>query len=132
VLRGLHFQNPKPQGKLVRVSFGEVYDVAVDIRVGSKTLGKWFGIHLSAENKKQLWVPPGFAHGFLVLSDHAEFLYKTTDYWYPEFEHSIQWNDPDLNIQWPEVNSNDHQELKPSLAKKDLNAKSWKEIQKLL
>jgi dTDP-4-dehydrorhamnose 3,5-epimerase len=132
VLRGLHFQNPKPQGKLVRVSLGEVFDVAVDIRVASKTFGKWFGIHLSAENKKQLWIPPGFAHGFLVVSDHAEFLYKTTDYWHPEFEHSIQWNDPELNIEWPELQSTDHEKLTPRLAKKDMLAKSWVDIQPVL
>ena len=128
VLRGLHFQNPKPQGKLVRVSFGEVFDVALDIRPASKTFGQWFGIHLSAENKKQLWIAPGFAHGFLVLSDHAEFLYKTTDYWHPEFEQSVRWDDPDLNIDWPMLNDNLSEKLQPSLAKKDSMAKSWRDI----
>jgi dTDP-4-dehydrorhamnose 3,5-epimerase len=103
--------------------------VALDIRTESKTLGQWFGIHLSAENKKQLWIPPGFAHGFLVVSDHAEFLYKTTDYWYPEFEQSVRWNDPDLNIDWPMLNDNS-EKFQPSLAKKDSAAKSWREIQK--
>ena len=101
VLRGLHYQLVRPQGKLVRVVYGEVFDIAVDIRKGSPTFGKWVGENLSAENKRQLWVPEGFAHGFLVLSDFAEFLYKTTDYWYPEHERSIAWNDPDLAIEWP-------------------------------
>ncbi len=101
VLRGLHFQTKHPQGKLVRVTAGEVFDVAVDIRPGSPTCGQWTGHRLSADNKQQLWVPPGLAHGFLVLSDYAEFLYKTTDYYYPEHERSIAWNDPDLNIDWP-------------------------------
>ncbi|MCE5181744.1 MAG: dTDP-4-dehydrorhamnose 3,5-epimerase [Anaerolineaceae bacterium] len=101
VLRGLHYQIKQPQGKLVRVIAGEVFDVAVDIRKSSPTFGKWAGFTLSAENKRMAWVPPGFAHGFLVLSDSAEFLYKTTDYWAPEYERSIRWDDPDLGIQWP-------------------------------
>ena len=101
VLRGLHYQIQQSQGKLVRVTAGEVFDVAVDIRKSSPTFGKWFGIRLSAENKRMVWVPPGFAHGFLVLSDYAEFLYKTTDYYAPEFERCIAWNDPDLAIDWP-------------------------------
>ena len=101
VLRGLHYQVKQPQGKLVRVVAGEVFDVAVDIRKDSPTFGEWEGIHLSAENKKQLWVPAGFAHGFLVLSDTAEFLYKTTDYYAPEYERCIAWNDDSLNIAWP-------------------------------
>lgn len=101
VLRGLHYQLVKPQGKLVRVVVGEVYDVAVDIRASSPTFGKWAGVHLSAQNKRQLWIPPGFAHGFLVLSDYAEFLYKATDYWYPEHERCIAWNDPTIGIEWP-------------------------------
>jgi dTDP-4-dehydrorhamnose 3,5-epimerase len=101
VLRGLHYQIQQPQGKLVRVVMGEVFDVAVDIRKSSPSFGQWVGEILSAENKKQLWVPEGFAHGFVVLSDHAEFLYKTTDYWAPEFERSIAWNDPAIDIQWP-------------------------------
>lgn len=101
VLRGLHFQVQHAQGKLVRVTQGEVFDVAVDIRQGSPTFGHWFGLTLSAENKKQLWVPAGLAHGFLVTSESAEFLYKTTDYYHPEFERSILWSDPAIGIEWP-------------------------------
>ena len=101
VLRGLHYQIRQPQGKLVRVIRGEVFDVAVDIRRSSPTFGKWVGDHLTAENKKQIWVPPGFAHGFLVSSDVAEVLYKTTDYWAPEHERCIRWNDPVLKVGWP-------------------------------
>ncbi|QRX81005.1 dTDP-4-dehydrorhamnose 3,5-epimerase [Glaciimonas sp. PAMC28666] len=101
VLRGLHYQIQQPQGKLVRVVAGEVFDVAVDIRKSSPTFGRWVGVVLSAENKRQMWVPPGFAHGFVVTSESAEFLYKTTDYWAPEFERSILWNDPAIGIQWP-------------------------------
>jgi dTDP-4-dehydrorhamnose 3,5-epimerase len=101
VLRGLHYQIRQPQGKLVRVTAGEVFDVAVDIRRGSPTLGRWFGHLLSADNKAQLWIPPDFAHGFLVLSDFAELLYKTTDYWAPEHERCIRWDDPTLAIDWP-------------------------------
>jgi dTDP-4-dehydrorhamnose 3,5-epimerase len=101
VLRGLHFQNPKPQGKLVSVHEGEVFDVAIDIRSTSKAFGKWFGIHLSAENGRQLWIPEGFAHGFLVTSASAIFSYKCTDYYSPQAENSLRWNDPDLAIAWP-------------------------------
>lgn len=101
VLRGLHYQIRQPQGKLVRVTAGEVFDVAVDLRKSSPTFGKWYGHRLSAENKFQLWIPAGFAHGFVVLSDSADFLYKTTDYWAPDFERCIAWNDPDLAIDWP-------------------------------
>lgn len=101
VLRGLHYQTQHPQGKLVRVTQGEVFDVAVDIRPNSPTYGKWVGDILSADNKKQLWIPEGLAHGFLVLSETAEFLYKTTDYYAPEFEQCIAWDDPALSIQWP-------------------------------
>lgn len=101
VLRGLHYQIQHPQGKLVRVTQGEVFDVAVDLRRSSPTFGKWEGVFLSAENKRQLWVPPGFAHGFLVTSESAEFLYKTTDYYHPEFERSLLWNDPAMDIAWP-------------------------------
>ena len=101
VLRGIHYQLVKPQGKLVRVTIGSVFDVAVDLRRGSAHFGRWFGVELSAENKRQLWVPPGFGHGFLVLSASADFLYKTTDYWYPEHERSLHWNDPDLAVAWP-------------------------------
>ncbi|MCE4068555.1 MULTISPECIES: dTDP-4-dehydrorhamnose 3,5-epimerase [Pseudomonas] len=101
VLRGLHYQVQQPQGKLVRVVQGEVFDVAVDIRGGSPTFGQWVGAHLSADNKHQLWVPEGFAHGFVVLSDTAEFLYKTTDYYAPAHERCIAWNDPQIGIEWP-------------------------------
>ena len=101
VLRGLHYQIRQPQGKLVRVIAGEVFDVAVDIRRSSPTFGRWSGVCLSAENKRHLWVPPGYAHGFLVLSESAEFLYKTTDYWAPEHERCIRWDDPQLAIAWP-------------------------------
>lgn len=102
VLRGLHYQIQQPQGKLVRVTEGEVFDVAVDLRQSSPTFGKWVGEILSAENKRQLWIPEGFAHGFSVLSETAEFLYKTTDYYAPQFERCIIWNDPTLAIKWPE------------------------------
>ncbi|MEY2861460.1 MAG: hypothetical protein RL392_1918 [Pseudomonadota bacterium] len=101
VLRGLHYQIQHPQGKLVRVTQGEVFDVTVDLRKNSPKFGQWAGVVLSAENKRQLWVPPGFAHGFLVMSESAEFLYKTTDYWFPEFERSLLWNDPTVGVQWP-------------------------------
>ena len=101
VLRGLHYQKTKPQGKLVRVVRGEVYDVAVDMRQGSPTFGQWESVILSQENKRQFWVPPGFAHGFLVLSDTADFEYKCTDYYDPSDEGSVLWNDPDLDIPWP-------------------------------
>jgi dTDP-4-dehydrorhamnose 3,5-epimerase len=101
VLRGLHYQIAHAQGKLVRVVAGEVYDIAVDLRRSSPTFGRWVGERLSAANKRMLWVPPGFAHGFLVLSDAAEFLYKTTDYWYPEHERTLKWDDPALGIDWP-------------------------------
>lgn len=101
VLRGLHYQIQQPQGKLVRVVIGAVFDVAVDLRKSSKTFGQWVGIQLSAESKQQLWVPAGFAHGFVVLSEYAEFLYKTTEYYAPEHERCILWNDPDLAIAWP-------------------------------
>ena len=101
VLRGLHYQIRQPQAKLVRVVRGEVFDVAVDIRKSSPTFGKWVGQILSAVNKRQLWVPEGFAHGFMVLSDHAELVYKTTDYYSPEYERCIRWDDPDLAVAWP-------------------------------
>ena len=103
VLRGLHYQIQQPQGKLVRVAQGAVFDVAVDIRCGSPTFGRWVGVELSAENQRQLWVPPGFAHGFVVTSESADFLYKTTDYYAPQFERSIAWNDPALAIEWPDL-----------------------------
>ena len=101
VLRGLHYQIEQAQGKLVRVTAGEVFDVAVDIRRQSATFGKWVGVLLSAENKRQLWVPPGFAHGFVVLKDNTEFLYKTTDYYAPQHERCIRWDDPTIGIEWP-------------------------------
>ena len=104
VLRGLHYQIQHAQGKLVRVCAGEVFDVVVDIRKSSATFGRHAAFTLSAESKHMVWVPPGFAHGFLVLSDYAEFLYKTTDYWFPEFERTLAWNDPDLGISWPLLN----------------------------
>lgn len=103
VLRGLHFQNPYPQGKLLSVLMGEVYDVAVDIRVGSPHFGKWFGTSLSSENNHQLWIPAGFAHGFCVTSPTAMVSYKCTEFYHPESEVSILWNDPEINIQWPEL-----------------------------
>ena len=112
VLRGLHYQIKQPQGKLIRVVVGEVFDVAVDIRRSSPTFGKWIGNKLSAENKRQVWIPVGFAHGFLVLSDSAECLYKTTDYWAPEHERCIRCDDPKLNIRWP-------LDAKPQLSAKD-------------
>ena len=101
VLRGLHYQIKQPQGKLVRVVSGEVFDVAVDLRKDRKTFGQWVGVHLSAENKKQVWIPEGFAHGFVVLSETAEFLYKTTTYYAPQYERSLLWSDPALGIEWP-------------------------------
>mgnify|MGYP001579257970 FL=1 len=100
-LRGLHYQIRQPQGKLVRAVVGEVFDVVVDIRRSSPTFGKWVGVRLSAENKNMMWIPPGLAHGFSVLSDYADFLYKTTDYWAPQHERTLLWNDPDLAIAWP-------------------------------
>jgi dTDP-4-dehydrorhamnose 3,5-epimerase len=123
VLRGLHYQVQHAQGKLVRVTQGAVFDVAVDIRQGSPTLGQWFGIELSAENKKQIWIPEGLAHGFLVTSESAEFLYKTTDYYYPEYERSLLWSDADIGIEWP-LHMLDG--ASPLLAAKDANAQSLK------
>jgi len=111
----LHYQVQHAQGKLVRVVQGEVFDVAVDLRKSSPTFGRWVGERLSADNKKQMWVPPGFAHGFVVLSESAEFLYKTTDYWYPEHERSLLWNDPAIGIDWP-------LQEQPLLAAKDASA----------
>lgn len=122
VLRGLHYQIQQPQGKLVRVVQGTVFDVAVDIRRSSPTFGQHVAVELSAENKRMLWVPEGFAHGFVVLPDTAEFLYKTTDYWAPEFERSIAWNDPAIGIQWPIQGE-------PSLSVKDQQAKALAEAE---
>lgn len=118
ILRGLHYQTENTQGKLVRVISGEVFDVAVDIRKGSPTFGKWVGEYLSAENKRQLWVPEGFAHGFFVTSEEAEFVYKCTDFYNPNAEHSIVWNDPDLAIEWPTKSE------EPRLAEKDCLGRS--------
>jgi dTDP-4-dehydrorhamnose 3,5-epimerase len=120
VLRGLHFQKTKPQGKLVRVTQGEVFDVAVDIRKNSPTYGQWVGAHLSGDNKHQLWIPPGLAHGFLVLSDTADFEYKCTDYYDPSDEDSLLWNDPCIAIQWPTDT--------PILSKKDRVGKRLSEL----
>ncbi|MBU9578541.1 dTDP-4-dehydrorhamnose 3,5-epimerase [Ralstonia mannitolilytica] len=120
VLRGLHLQSRHMQGKLVRVVLGKVFDVAVDVRVGSPTFGQWVGEILSAENHRQLWIPEGFAHGFYVMSDSADFLYKTTDYWYPEYERSIAWNDSDIGINWPLSGE-------PVLSAKDLAAASLRD-----
>ena len=122
VLRGLHFQKTKPQGKLVRVVRGEVYDVAVDIRSGSPTYGQWEAVILSEQNKTQLWVPPGFAHGFVVLSETADFEYKCTEYYDPSDEGSLLWSDPDLNIPWPIDN--------PKLSDKDSNAPLLADLKK--
>jgi dTDP-4-dehydrorhamnose 3,5-epimerase len=123
VLRGLHYQRPHPQGKLVRVVRGEVFDVAVDLRRGSATFGRWVGENLSAENKRQLWIPEGFAHGFLVVSDAAEFLYKTTDYWYPSDERCIRWDDGDLAIAWPQLG------VAPTVSAKDAGGTAFREAQ---
>jgi dTDP-4-dehydrorhamnose 3,5-epimerase len=112
VLRGLHYQIRQPQGKLVRAVSGRVFDVAVDVRKSSPTFGRWVGVELSAANHRMLWVPPGFAHGFLVLSDSADFLYKVTDYYAPEHERTVAWNDPAIGIEWPA-------EMEPVLSKKD-------------
>lgn len=120
VLRGLHYQIKQPQGKLVRVVVGEVFDVAVDLRKNSPTFGKWVGEKLSAENKKMYWVPEGFAHGFVVLSDSAEFLYKTTNYYAPEYERCILWNDPDIGVDWG-------LDINPLLSAKDAKGTPFRE-----
>jgi dTDP-4-dehydrorhamnose 3,5-epimerase len=122
VLRGLHYQIEHAQGKLVRVVEGEVFDVAVDIRKSSPNFGKWVSVVLSTENHRQLWVPPGFAHGFVVLSESAQFLYKTTDYWYQAHERSIVWNDPDIGIEWPI-------DFEPIMAAKDAAGKRLAEAE---
>ena len=121
VLRGLHYQIQHPQGKLVRVVQGEVFDVAVDLRKSSATFGRWVGVHLSADNHRQLWVPPGFAHGFVVLSDSADFLYKTTDYYAPQHERALRWDDPHVGIAWPL----DRLRGAPQLSGKDAAAPLW-------
>ena len=122
VLRGLHYQIPQPQGKLIRVIVGEVFDVAVDMRQGSPTFGKWIGVTLSADNKRICWIPPGFAHGFYVVSPFSEFVYKCTDFYAPECERSILWDDPDLNIEWPLI-----KESLPILSEKDSVGKAFKD-----
>ena len=125
VLRGLHYQtNPFPQGKLVRCPFGEIFDVAVDIRIKSKTFGMWTGVYLNSENMNQLWIPEGFAHGFLTISDFAEVLYKTTEYWNKECEKSIKWNDEELSIDWPLEKIN---QSFPLLSKKDSESLSFQD-----
>jgi dTDP-4-dehydrorhamnose 3,5-epimerase len=125
ILRGMHYQLEKTQGKLVRVISGSVYDVAVDLRKSSPTYGKWVGVELSAENHKQLWIPPGFAHGFLVLSPTAVFLYKTTDYYHPQSEACLAWNDPSVAIQWPLPAG-----VAPNLNTKDAAGLSWDQAPK--
>ena len=125
ILRGLHYQTEQPQGKLVRVATGEVFDVAVDLRNDSPTCGQWFGCMLSAENKAQLWVPPGFAHGFYVLSPYADFLYKCSDYYHPESEVTLAWNDPTVAIDWPLVNGQP-----PELSAKDDAGLGWAQARK--
>lgn len=119
VLRGMHYQVVRPQGKFVRVTSGEVFDVAVDIRRNSPTFGKWIGEILSAENGKALWIPSGFAHGFLVLSETADFQYKVTDYWYPEHERCLRFDDPDIAIKWPAIQSHSGTSTAPTLSDKD-------------
>ena len=123
VLRGLHYQIQHPQGKLVRVVQGQVFDVVVDLRQSSTTFGQWVGVYLDAHKHQQLWVPPGFAHGFVVLSETAEFLYKTTDYWYREHERSLRWDDPTLGVDWP-------MKGQPVLAAKDAAAQLWAAAEK--
>jgi dTDP-4-dehydrorhamnose 3,5-epimerase len=122
VLRGLHYQIEQAQGKLVRVVRGSVFDVAVDLRKASPTFGKWSGVELSEENHRQLWIPPGFAHGFLVTSESADFLYKTTDYYAPQFERSLAWNDPTVGVEWP-------LEGEPQVSAKDVSGKALAECE---
>ena len=123
VLRGLHYQIEQAQGKLVRVTRGSVFDVAVDLRKSSPTFGQWAGVELSEENNRQLWIPPGFAHGFLVTSDSADFLYKTTDYYAPQFERSLAWNDPTVGVEWPLAG------VAPLLSAKDIAGKPLAECE---
>lgn len=122
VLRGMHYQIQHPQGKLISVIEGSIFDVAVDLRRASPTFGHWVGNILSADNRHQMWIPPGFAHGFVVLGERAQCLYKTTDYWYPEFERCVQWNDPDIGIDWPIA-------FAPHLADKDANGQRLREAE---
>ncbi len=124
ILRGLHYQIQQPQGKLVRVIKGNVFDVAVDLRKSSATFGQWVGVELSEENKRQLWVPEGFAHGFYVMSETAEFVYRCTDYYAPEHERSLRWNDEKLGIEWPLVNGDS-----PALSAKDEQGTAWAETE---
>ncbi|AXB75714.1 dTDP-4-dehydrorhamnose 3,5-epimerase [Novosphingobium sp. P6W] len=123
VLRGLHYQQPNPQGKLVRVTAGRAWDVAVDLRAGSATYGKWAGVELSAENKRMFWVPPGFAHGFVSLEDGTDFLYKCTAFYTPANEHSLMWNDPEVGIEWP------LEGIEPQLSAKDKVGKPLREVE---
>ncbi|NGZ90279.1 dTDP-4-dehydrorhamnose 3,5-epimerase [Psychroflexus maritimus] len=127
VLRGLHYQINNPQGKLVRVTKGEVFDVAVDLRKGSSTFGEWFGEYISDENKLMMWIPPGFAHGFYVMSEYAEFQYKCTDFYSPENERCLLWNDNKVKIKWPFINKNI-----PILSKKDQKGKRLEDIEKIV
>ena len=123
-LRGMHYQIRQTQGKLVRVVVGEIFDVAVDIRRSSPTFSKWVGIHISAQNKMQLWIPPGLAHGFYVLSDWAEVIYKTTDYYAPQWEHTLFWNDPEIGIEWPLLSGQE-----PVISEKDIQGKRFNEAE---
>lgn len=125
ILRGMHYQSQHPQGKLVRVTQGCVFDVAVDLRQSSPTYGQWVGVELSDDNSRMLWVPPGFAHGFYVLSAFADFFYKCTDYFYPEFDRSLRWDDPTVGIQWPLLNAQ-----APLISAKDAQAKAWQDAEK--
>ena len=125
ILRGMHFQTEQVQGKLVRVTRGAVYDVVVDLRRDSPSFGQWFGVELREDLNNMLWMPPGFAHGFYVLSESADFLYKTTDYYHPESEVSLRWDDPEVGIEWPLVDGRP-----PALSEKDANALGWAEIPK--
>lgn len=125
ILRGLHYQIRKPQGKLFRVISGEVFDVSVDLRRSSPTFGEWFGIRISVHNRKQLWIPAGFAHGFYVLSDWAEILYKTTDYYAPQWERTLAWDDPEIGVDWPIIKG-----TSPILSTKDRNGLSFGQVEK--
>ncbi|WML91193.1 dTDP-4-dehydrorhamnose 3,5-epimerase [Thiothrix lacustris] len=125
ILRGMHYQIKHPQGKLVRVTSGKVFDVAVDLRQSSPTFGQWAGAELSDENHRMLWVPPGFAHGFYVMSESADFLYKCTDLYAPEYDRSLHWNDPSIGIEWPLVNG-----AAPTISAKDEAGKNWQEADK--
>jgi dTDP-4-dehydrorhamnose 3,5-epimerase len=125
ILRGMHYQIQNPQGKLVRVTSGKVFDVAVDLRQSSPTFGQWTGAELSAENHRRLWVPPGFAHGFYVMSESADFLYKCTDFYAPAYDRSLRWDDPTVGIEWPLVNG-----AQPTISAKDEAGKNWQEADK--